>query len=71
MKAKQRDLQLELPDFMRVQSDIINSLQERIDKLNRDFNIEKACKNQVYEFLFKSNHFDEYVEFNKQNPVKY
>lgn len=60
-----------LPQFMQVQLSIINDLQERLDGLTKNFKTEMACKNQVYSFILQNNHFDEYVKFNKANPVQY
>ena len=60
-----------LPQFMQVQSSIINNLQERLDSVTKDFKIEMACKNQVYSFIFEKGYFDEYVKYNSKNPVNY
>lgn len=70
-KNKKENKQIDLPNFVKTQLEIINSLQNRVNQLNKDFEIEKACKNQVYEFIFKNGYFDEYVKFNKSHPVQY
>ena len=63
------DNNLDLPNFVKTQLEIINNLQKRVNQLNKDFEIEKNCKNQVYFFILEKGYFDEYVEFNKSNPI--
>lgn len=60
-----------LPEFVKAQIEVINSLQNRVKQLNQDFEIEKACKNQVYFFILEKGYFDEYVKYSKENPVQY
>lgn len=59
-----------LPEFLKAQLEIIDSLQKRINSLTVDFELEKACKNQVYFFILQKGYFDEYAEYSKNNPVK-
>lgn len=61
----------ELPEFIKAQFEIINSLQNRVNQLNKDFEIEKNCKNQVYFFILEKGYFDEYREYTQNNPVQY
>lgn len=61
----------ELPEFIKAQFEIINSLQNRVNQLNKDFEIEKNCKNQVYYFILEKGYLDEYREYTKNNPVQY
>lgn len=60
-----------LPQFMQVQSSIINDMQQRLDSVTKDFKIEMACKNQVYSFILENGYFDEFVKYNEKNPVQY
>jgi hypothetical protein len=60
----------ELPEFVQSQFEIINSLQNRVHQINKDFEIEMNCKNQVYHFIISKGYLNEYIEFNKQNPIK-
>jgi deoxyadenosine/deoxycytidine kinase len=59
-----------LPDFVKKQTEIINSLQKRVNQLNRDFEIEKNCKNQAYFFIVENEYFKEFAEYSKKNPIK-
>lgn len=59
----------ELPNFVKEQCKVIDSLQQRVNQLNKAFEIEKNCKNQVYSFILKEGYFDEYVAFNAKNPI--
>ncbi|MGR3790439.1 hypothetical protein ACUXZJ_05945 [Flavobacterium sp. TN-1] len=59
----------ELPNFVKQQCKVIDNLQQRVNQLNKDFEIEKNCKNKVYFFILEKGYFDEYVEFNKKNPI--
>ncbi|SNA76262.1 hypothetical protein DK150_370072 [Flavobacterium psychrophilum] len=69
MGTKKNDI-VDLPNFVKAQLEIINNLQKRVNQLNEDFEIEKNCKNQVYFFILEKGYFDEYVEYNKEKPVK-
>ena len=59
-----------LPNFLKAQLEIINSLQDRVNRLTVDFEIEKNCKNQVYYFILEKGYFDEYKEYTKTHPIK-
>lgn len=61
----------ELPEFIKAQFEIINSLQNRVNQLNKDFEIEKNCKNQVYYFILEKGYLDEYREYTQNKPVQY
>ena len=61
----------ELPEFIKAQFEIINSLQNRVNQLNKDFEIEKNCKNQVYYFIIEKGYLDEYREYTQNKPVQY
>ncbi|PDS23804.1 hypothetical protein [Flavobacterium branchiophilum] len=56
---------LDLPNFVKEQSKIIDSLQKRVNELNNDFEIEKDCKNRVYFFILEKGYFDEYVAYDR------
>lgn len=60
-----------LPEFVKAQIEVVNGLQKRVNQLNKDFEIEKACKNQVYFFILENGYFDEYVKYSKANPIQY
>lgn len=55
----------ELPELIKKQFEIINSLQNRVNELNKDFEIEKNCKNDVYSFILTQGYFDEYLKFDR------
>lgn len=59
----------DLPNFIKTKMQLINDLQKRVNQLNKDFEIEKNCKNNAYFFILENGHFDEYVKYNKSNPV--
>jgi hypothetical protein len=42
MSAKKE--KIKLPDFVKKQTEIINSLQKRVNQLNKDFEIEKKLQ---------------------------
>lgn len=68
IEKKEKDFTVkfsELPEFIKHQFEIINSLQKRVNELNKDFEIEMNCKNEVYGFILSRGYFDEYVEYNR------
>lgn len=40
------------------------------EELEKAFNLEKACKNQVYLFILGSGYFKEFCEYCKESPLE-
>ena len=70
-KSAKTQQQTDLPDFVKAQLTVIDSLNAQLQQLANDFNIEKACKNQAYFFILENGLFDQYREYVSRNPVKY
>ena len=47
----------------------LGTVQNEINKLYKDEELERACKNQAYFFILSSGNFDNFKEYDKKNPL--
>lgn len=56
-------------DFLKAQFKVIDNLQQSLNSLKDSFEIEKACKNQVYYFILSNGLFDDFKAYAEKNPL--
>jgi hypothetical protein len=60
----------DLPSFVMEQMELIDVLHKQIQQLQKAFEIEKNCKNQVYYFILENGYFSEYADYTAKKPVQ-
>lgn len=47
----------------------LSTVQNEVNKLYKDGELERACKNQAYCFILSSGNFDSFKEYDKKTPL--
>lgn len=56
-------------DFIKAQFKVIDNLQQALNSLKESFELEKACKNQVYYFILSNGLFNDFKAYAENNPL--